>query len=258
MSTSKPMTIVFIDLTTDVTPAAMRPGPFLPALVQAVNEQIQGPYAAEYGQQLVTFAIGDLASRQPADTAAFFRDTIPVDGALAYHTVVNGVPDIELGVDLFASLGDEGDSLSAGAGHEILELLGDPGANLWEDMGNGIMRPREECDTVQNTGYKASNGLWMTNFLLRSAWIPGAAGPWDYLGVMKSQDDYSNGYEIQAATPSTTTQVGGLAAPGAASRLGESIGHVLGRVYAVGALSSMQLARKRGHLSRTYRRGVRL
>jgi asparaginyl-tRNA synthetase len=30
------------------------------------------------------------------------------------------------------------------------------------------------------------------------AFIPGAQGPWDYLQMMTAQDDYSNGYEIQA------------------------------------------------------------
>ena len=256
-----PMSIVLVDLTTDITPANLRPTPtYLDDLIAALNEQIQGPFASEYGPQPVTLRrASSPTDRAPTEYGMNYRDTLDVQGALAYHTVVGGVPDIEIGCDLFSTLGTTytvGDEpLSQGAGHELLELLGDVGANLWEDMGTGIMRPREECDTVQNTGYTASNGLWMTNFLLRSAWIPQAAGPWDYLGLMKSQDDYSNGYEVQAAPPTTETQVGGLAAP---RRLGESVGHMLGSVYIVGSLTEMQRKRKASPFSRTYRRGARL
>jgi hypothetical protein len=255
---SRPITVCLVDMTTDATPANLRPGAFLSALAQALDEQVQGPFAQAYGQQLVTLVVGTCETRQPTDVAMNFRDTLDVQGALAYHMVVGGVPDIEIGCDLFASLGDEGEAMSQGAGHELLEMLLDPGANLWEDMTTGLMRAKEACDTVQNTGYKSSNGLWMTNFLLPAAWVPGAPGPWDYLAVMQSQDDWSKGYEIQAAPPSAENQVGGMKAPG---RLGESIGHhVFGSVFAKAGveLSSMQLARKRSRYSRTYRRGVRL
>ncbi len=256
-----PMSIVLIDFTTSATPANLKPTPeYLADLVIALTEQVQGPFATEYGPQPVTLRVASSQTdRGATEYAMNFRDTLDVQGALAYHTVVNGVPDIEIGVDLFTTLGttySPGDEpMSQGCGHELLETLGDIGANCWEGMGTGVMRAREECDTVQNTGYAASNGLWMTNFLLRAAWIPGAAGPWDYMAVMKAQDDYSNGYEVQASPPSTTTQVGALAAP---KRLGESIGHLLGSVYLVGTLTTLQMKRKASHYSRTYRRGARL
>ena len=76
----------------------------------------------------MTLAVSKHEDRQRGDIAAHFRDNIPeAPDALAYHTVTDGIPDIELGCDLFSSLGDEGDSLSSGAGHEVLELLLDPG-----------------------------------------------------------------------------------------------------------------------------------
>src|SRR5579883_102381 len=257
-SPTRPYTVVLIDLTTSATPSNLRPGAFLPALAQALTEQVQGPFAQAYGQQLVSLAVGSCDTRQPGDIAMNFRDSLDVQGALAYHTEVNGIPDIEIGCDLFESLGDEGEAMSQGAGHELLEMLRDPGANLWADMGQGIMRAEEVCDTVQNSGYKSSNGLWMTNFLLPTAWIPGAPGPWDYLGLMKSQDDYSLGYEIQAAPPTNESQVGGMRhSPG---RLGMSIGHLLGNVFArsdAPAMGPKMLARKRSRYGRSYRRGVR-
>jgi hypothetical protein len=219
MPTATPSTcLVLLDYTTAATPAALRPTPaFLADLVAAIDEQVRGPFASEYG-------------------------------------VVAGVPDVEVGCDLFTTLstyanpGDE--AVSQGVGHEVLELLGDPGANCWEDSGQGFMRSREVADLVQNTGYLSSNGLWMTNFLRRAAWVPGAPGPWDWLGVMQSQDDYSSGYEVRAVPPGSTTQVGGM--------LGVAGHPTVGTVYAVGALSPTQLARRRSQHSRTHRRGVRL
>jgi hypothetical protein len=258
------LSVVLIDLTTDATPAALRPTKeFRQALAQALNEQVQGPFAAEYGKQDVTFSVLDSQDqRQSTDVAMNFRDTLDVEGALAYHVDNNGVPDMEVGVDYCSSLGDEGESISGAASHETLELLVDPGCNLWADTGEGFMRPKEASDTVQNTGYRASNGLWMSNFLRASAWIPGAPGPWDFLGVMKAQDDYSNGYEVRASPPTDETQVqGGAEAappPTRAPKLGESVGHLLGSVFAVGSLTESQTKHKRSRYSRTHRRGVRL
>jgi hypothetical protein len=257
MPTATPSTcLVLLDYTTAATPAALRPTPaFLADLVAALDEQVRGPFASEYGVQPVALRVGSgPTDRSPTEIAVNFRDTLSVPGALAYHTVVAGVPDVEVGCDLFTTLstyvnpGDE--AVSQGVGHEVLELLGDPGANCWEDSGQGFMRSREVADLVQNTGYAASNGLWMTNFLRRAAWVPGAPGPWDWLGVMASQDDYSSGYEVRAVPPGSTTQVGGM--------LGAAGHPTVGTVYAVGALSPTQLARRRSQHSRTHRRGVRL
>jgi hypothetical protein len=147
--------------------------------------------------------------RKPGEIAMNFRDTIPeAPGALAYHTITDGIPDIELGVDLFSSLSDAGESLSTGGSHELLEMLLDPGANRWADKGTGTMAALEACDVVQNTSYAVSNGMYVSNFLLRSYFNPGAAGPWDLLGAMTSPVDISNGYEIQAPAPTNVTQAG--------------------------------------------------
>jgi hypothetical protein len=107
---------------------------------------------------------------------------------------------------------------------------------------------------VQNTTYKSSNGVTLSNFLLPSAWIPGAAGPWDYLGVMQSQDDYSNGYEIVASINNITEESG--------KHPNRVMGKVVqkhgGTIVARGMpLTALQLKRKKHPWSRSYRRGVR-
>jgi hypothetical protein len=242
---------VLVDLTTDATSPEMRPAPILQTIIDAVSEQVNGPFAEAYGQGAVAFRIASSpADRATNEIACNFRDTIPeAPGALAYHQIVSGVPDVELGVDLFLSLLDGLVSLSGGFSHEILELLRDAGANGWKDCGTGTMNAEEACDFVQNTGYTASDGAWVSNFVLPSFFIPGASGPWDQLGVMQTQDDVSNGYGIQAASPANVTQISGMM--GAAHHHGRL-------VYVNGNLTELQRKRKSHPYSRTYRRGVRL
>jgi hypothetical protein len=263
-----------IDLTTTKTADAMRPAPAFGPMVAAFTEQINGAFAQAWGANTVAFRIAAVpGDRQPGEIGVNFRDTIPeAPNAMAYHQVVNGVPDIEIGVDLFTSLTTGVESVSVGVSHELLELLQDVGANGWCDKQDqsGEMDAREACDKVQNTFYEASNQVAVTNFLLPSAFIPGAPAPWDYLQVMKAQDDFSQGYNIQAPAPSSTSQQGARQIPGAPlgamepprvphERKGEFKNPANGRhAWCVGNLSEMQRKRKAHPYSRTYRRGVRL
>jgi hypothetical protein len=237
---------VLIDLTTDATSVALRPGPHLQTLIDAWFEQIQGPYANHYGAETVSFRIGkNELDRKSNEIAIHFRDTIPeAPDALAYHQVVNGVPDIEIGVDLFTELLHGTDSLASGGSHEILETLGDAGGNGWKDRqdSSDIMDAEELCDFVQNTGYKAKNGVTVSNFVLPSFFIPGSAGPWDFLGVMKAQYDYSHGYGIVGSPPSDVTQV---------------MGYKRHHVSVHGTLTELQIKRKTHPYTRTSRRGVK-
>jgi hypothetical protein len=250
MATPVNFSFVLIDLTTDATSAAMKPAPVFPQIIEALQEQAV-QYGAAYGMPSVSFRTGTTDDRGPSENAINFRDTLPeAPGALAYHQVVNGVPDLEIGVDLFSTLTSGTESVSSGTSHEVLETYGDAGANGWKDKGTGTMGAEETADPVQNTTYNASNGVALSNFVRPSYFIPGAPGPWDYLGVMKSQDDISNGYEIQAGAPTTTTQVGGFR--------GLNI-HKGKTVFIVGAeMTEAQRKRKSHAYSRTSRRGVRL
>ncbi|HZU83817.1 MAG TPA: hypothetical protein VE987_12910 [Polyangiaceae bacterium] len=193
-----------------------------------------------------------VTDRSSGEIAINIRQSLPeAPDAAAYHYDNAGVPDIEVGVSEFEGLIDGNDAVSAGIDHEVKETLGDLGANGWKDNGQGKVDAEEYCDKVQNTGYAASNGVMLSNFLFPSAFIPGASGPWDYLGVMQSQDDVSNGYGIQADSPANVGQIGGQRV------MGE---HVTGgrRVHAVGSLTEKQLRRKAHPWSRAYRRGLRL
>ena len=199
MTTATPTSVapnfafVLIDLTTDKTPSELKPASAMQSMIDAWQEQtIQ--YGQHYGMPSVAFRIGSGPDdRTPTEIAIHFRDTIDeAPGALAYHQVVNGVPDIELGVDLFSSLTSGGESVCAGGSHELLETYRDAGANEWSEKqdGSNLMGASEVCDPVQNTSYNASNGNGLSNFVLPSYFVPQSLGLWDYLGVMQAQNDF--------------------------------------------------------------------
>jgi hypothetical protein len=251
---------VLIDQTTSVTPPSLRPAPHFSAILLALKESA-GTLIPTWGIGACSFRAGKSPQdRGLLEIACHFRDAIPeAPDALAYHTVTNGVPDIEIGCDLFGDVLNGPESQMGGLDHEFKETVIDPGGNLWADLfdGSGMMRAREACDTVQNSGYPARvNGAWLSNFLLPAAFIPGAPGKWDFMGVMTSQEDYSHGYEIQAGSPSDVTQVGGKKRLHglAMSREGTRMCGIAGAER----LSTHQLKRKAHPYSRTYRRGVRI
>lgn len=255
------LNIVLIDLTTDATPEALKPTPdrFM-ALMQAWIEQVQGPYAAAYGAPSLTMRnASSPEDRASGEIAINFRDTIPeAPGALAYHQVIGGVPDIELGVDLFSSWADslDSESVSVGGTHELLEMLQDLGANEWADIQDPLNRTRahEICDRVQNTCYSACNGYPVSNFVLPSFFIPGAIAPFDQMGVLTNQDPPTPGdtfgYEIIGDSPNNVAQVSG--SKGLTLRPGKRM------LYVLGSLSTLQHKRRRSGYSRTHRRGIRL
>lgn len=244
----------------------------LPSIMAALQESV-GPgsaFAACWGDMNVKLRIATSPTdRLTTEYAINWRPSLPeAPGAAAYHYVVNGVPDIEIGKDAFESLTSGNDAASAGADHELKETLIDMGANGWKDTGAGQVVAEEVADPVQNTGYAASNGVMLSNFVLPSAFIPGSAGPWDYCGSVSSQDqiaspDPATGYAVVADSPQNQTQVGG-AIPTTSSPVTPPANllaeHVHGdgrRVRAVGGLSDRARKRKAHPWSRTYRRGVR-
>ncbi len=216
MSTIRPVNFSFVlqDFTTDVTPAAMRPAAVFQTMIDAWLEQsIQ--FGMAWGMPSVAFRIGQgPTDRQPLEIGINFRDLIPeAPGDLAYHQCVAGVPDIEIGVDLYSTLLSGARSVSVGGSHEFLETIGDPGANRWASKkdGLGMMAAFEMCDAVENTWYPASNGTALSNFLLPAYFIPQAFGqPFDHMGVLAAvtNDEIKKyGYEMQATAPGGTVEV---------------------------------------------------
>jgi hypothetical protein len=254
-SPAAPLCLVFVDLTTSATPDAMRPASYMQAIIDAVTEQVNGPFAAEWGTTPMSMRIGSgPTDRGATEIAVNFRDTLDVQGALAYHATVNGVPDIEVGVDLFESAIVGQESVACGVSHEILEMARDLGANGWKDRqdSTGLSDAEEMCDFVQNTSYPANNGATMSNFVTKAFFVPGSAGPWDYLGVMTSQRDVSHGYGIVEQSQTTTSQIDGFKYASLHKTLNGRF------IFTIGELTDKQKRRKDHEHSRAYRRGARV
>ncbi len=247
---------VLIDLTTVATPAGMRPSPYFDRFIEAWEEQVDGPFSEHWGCPIVSFRVGKSPEdRATGEIAIHFRDVIPeAPGALAYHTITAGVPDIEMGVDLFETPFVGQESMCCGGSHEVLELILNPGANGWKEKldGSQEMNAEEACDFVQNTSYTASNGGTVSNFVTPPFFLPGSEGPWDYLDVMTSQDDVSHGYGDIADAPGRTSQIGGTLAAMAAMAPGR--GFVCPTVRRIGTLTPLQSRRKSHPFSRGSRR----
>lgn len=73
--------------------------------------------------------------------------------------------------------------------HEVIEALVDPDVDRYVDE-----TLVEVCDPVENRpGYQAANGVWLSDFVCPSWFMPGRRGPWDLLRLTHGPGDVSNG-----------------------------------------------------------------
>ena len=88
-------------------------------------------------------------------------------------------------------------SLSMTISHEALELLHDPYANLWTDMGDeaGTEEAHELCDRVEGDSYEI-DGVSLSNFLGPRAFRNGV-GPYDFLSMQKDIRGIKSPWEIR-------------------------------------------------------------
>jgi len=155
-------------------------------IAEAVQDQVNHEFAAEWGAQ-ATLRVGANANDiQPGEWAYGFVASLPdAPGASAYHDINGkGVPFALCAVTTCGSLlGPTG--VSVDASHEILETAGDEGANQFANDNHGLLHAVEMCDAVevQTYGKTCRDGtvVQVSNWLLRSWFNPGAAGPYEYM-----------------------------------------------------------------------------
>ncbi len=159
-------------------------------IAEAVTSQVNGEFAAEWGARATVRVGANPKDIQPGEWAYVFLPSLPdAPGASAYHDINGkGVPfslcAIQTCRDLYGPNG-----VSVDASHEILETAGDEGANLFANDNHGLLHAVEMCDAVEVQTYakNCKNGtvVQVSNWLLRSWFIPGAAGPYDYMSLAK-------------------------------------------------------------------------
>jgi hypothetical protein len=155
-------------------------------IAEAVQDQVNQEFAAEWGAQATLRVGANPNDIQPGEWAYGFVASLPdAPGASAYHDINgNGVPFALCAVTTCGSLlGPTG--ISVDASHEILETAGDEGANQFANDNHGLLHAVEMCDAVevQTYGKTCRDGMvvQVSNWLLRSWFTPGAAGPYEYM-----------------------------------------------------------------------------
>ncbi|MGA7124298.1 MAG: hypothetical protein WBY94_29625 [Polyangiaceae bacterium] len=154
----------------------------LKQIASALNVQLNRDYGPQCGGNY-SVRVGDGAGDiQVGEVVFAILPTLPnAPGDVAYHDVNgNGVPVCWDAITASDTLIGPGNSVSVAISHELLETPGDPGCNLWADGGDGFEYARERCDAVESQSYQVQ-GVYVSNFLLDSFFVPGAPGPYDFM-----------------------------------------------------------------------------
>jgi hypothetical protein len=162
-------TIVLVDDNAgpDVTPAV------LTQIAAAVQRQVREHWAPLWGHPGVSVTTGPAPSALDASVPVYIRASSDVQGAAGYHdddgiyVFRDGLPSLLTGAF----------SLSVVCSHEILEALGDPGANRWADTGRGYMVALEMCDVVEGYCYEI-DGVSVSDFVTPSFFDPDGQAPY--------------------------------------------------------------------------------
>lgn len=168
----------------------------IPAWEQAANKDF-APYWGTPQVKVVLLRLGQDAPR--GSIVAYFQKNGPVQGALAYHTVINGVPAIVV----YTGVGDfYGYNNSVSFTHEMFEMLADPTVsqtnqgypypNFCLDNGSGqtcysqmpgTIWANEVSDAVEAFDYKIG-GVQISDFITPE-WFNDheGNGRYDFMGL---------------------------------------------------------------------------
>lgn len=168
-------------------------------IAAAILAQLNGEVSIAYGGGYAVRVASSNDDVQLGECAIWIQDTIIDPGADGYHTsLANGCPVVYVARETVSDLTSSVNSLSVVISHECCEVAGNPGANLFAVKMDGTTeQARELCDRVEDTAYPGFNGVMLSNFLLPSAFNPGAPGPFDHLGLLLDGEGRTpGGYEI--------------------------------------------------------------
>lgn len=231
------MRVVLLNEATSASPLAPQITPaLLAAVAEACTVQLNRDVAYHWGGAAAVRAGAGATDIAPGEWVFVWRDSLPdAPGAEAYHDVNGvGVPVLFGALSTCATV----DDFSTATSHELVETLGDPGANLWADDGAGNEWAHELCDGCQGFSYKIGV-VAVSDFLLPAFFVSGAAGPYHYLATQGQADlagpfkTAPGGYQIQRASSGAESQVNGK-------------------------IPDARIARAKHWSSRIFRRGVRL
>ena len=170
--------------------------------------QLNGPFSQAWGGGYAVRVALDKDDVQPEETAVWITDSLNVPGACGYHDrLPNGSPVVYISREFATDLTSGAAALSVTISHELLEGAADPATNRWVDLGNNLEEALEVSDRVQDTTYQ-SIGISLSDFLLPSAFDPGAKGPYSYCNALSAPTAMtSGGYALVRSTVDNEHQV---------------------------------------------------
>lgn len=133
------------------------------------------------------------------------RDSLDVDGAIAYHNFDSEVTTTPYGeIGLIESYEEGTKELGVPVSHELGEMLVNPGVNMFAGVGPwfgtedppSALRAYEIADPVERTWFEI-DGVRMSNFVYPAYFEPWRDGPLDFLQLVnKPGDILPGGYQL--------------------------------------------------------------
>ena len=153
-------TIAFVNL------ATVPLGVDLDKLVAALGKQLQQDFVPIWGYPAKLYVT---QNAKPDEWQVVFLDDADAADALGYHDLTkNGQPISKIFVKTTIAAGEK---VSVTASHELLEMLIDPGAQLWAQNNDGNFYAYEMCDAVEAEEYQI-DGIAVSDFVYPSFFEP--------------------------------------------------------------------------------------
>jgi hypothetical protein len=198
-------TVAFVNL------ATVPLGVDLGKLVAALDKQMKQDFVPVWGYPAKLYVNHD--KPKPGEWAVVFLDTADAADALGYHDITkDGQPVSKVFVKTTIAAGQK---VSVTASHELLEMMIDPGAQLWAQNANGAFYAYEMCDAVEDEEY-VIDGIAVSDFVYPSffeSWHqPRSSVQFDHLKrVSRPFQTLQNGYQIVSDGKSVKEIFGSLA-----------------------------------------------
>jgi hypothetical protein len=196
-------TIAFVNL------ANAQLGVDLGKLVAALQKQMERDFVPIWGYPAKLYI-----TDKPKDDEwqVVFLDDADAANALGYHDLTkNGQPISKVFVKTTIAAGQK---VSVTASHELLEMMIDPGAQMWAQSTDGKFYAYEMCDAVEDEEYEIDD-IPVSDFVYPSffeSWHEPRSVQFDYLNrVSQPFQTLQNGYQIVSDGKSVTEIFGSLA-----------------------------------------------
>jgi len=163
-------------------------------LVSALDKQLQRDFVPIWGYP-ATLYVTD--KPKPNEWQIVFLDDSDAADAMGYHDLTkDGQPVSKVFVKTTIAAKQK---VSVTASHELLEMLIDPGAQMWAQASNGRFYAYEVCDAVEEEEY-VIDGVAVSDFVYPSffeSWHQPTSTRFDHLQkVSRPFQTLQNGYQV--------------------------------------------------------------